>query len=394
MVSCLIKRLLVKGSYSYPLIGLLLLLLMLGSNSTRADEWVYTFRPGDTLWVLCSTYIAEPDCWNKVALRNKIANPRRISPGTKLYLPITWLKVQPAKARLLTAEGKPEKVLDDGRFAVIQAGDSFAVGDHLFSREGSFLLEFADGSQLMVKAGSEVLFDTLTLYGDSGMVDTRIRLNRGRVRAKVTSSKGRGSRYEIVTPAAAAAVRGTVFRVSSAEGRRESGLPVMTTEVLEGNVNVGNEQGDQSVKAGYAVKAEKGKAVLPPQPLLPAPILTLDVEKRIADAVSRFPFTVEWQPIEGANAYRIELFLIEDGLKKQERFILEDKLDVTKKALGLLNEGSYKINIRAIDNNGFEGVDKMFEFTVLSPREEVVKVEDERWWPYVFGTALLSFLIF
>ncbi len=393
MVSHLVKRSVGKVQ-AYPLIGMFITLLLLGGGAVRADEWVYTFRPGDTLWVLCNTYVAEPDCWNKVALRNEIINPRRISPGTKLYLPIAWLKVQPAKAKALTVEGGAVIALEDGKFKAIEKGDTFSVGDHLYSREGSFLLEFADSSQLMVKAGSEILFDTLTLYGDSGMVDTRIRLNRGRVRAKVTPSKGRGSRYEIVTPAAAAAVRGTVFRVSSAEGE----LPVMTTEVLEGNVNVGNDQGDQPVEAGYAVKAEKGKAVLLPQALLPAPTLTPEVEKRLEEVVSVFPLKLEWQSIDGANAYRLELFNIEGGIEGEvkgvERFVLEDKLIVTHKALSLLKEGLYKINVRAIDSNGFEGVDKTVEFVVLSPREVVAKVEDERWWPYVFGSALLAFLIF
>ena len=380
----------VKKSHLYSLGCLFFALLLLEGGTARADEWVYTFRPGDTLWVLCSTYVAEPDCWNKVALRNEIANPRRISPGTKLYLPIAWLKVQPAKARVLTVEGEPVIALDDGKFEIIKKGDAFIVGDHLYSREGSFLLEFADGSQLMVKAGSDVLFDALTLYGDSGMVDTRIRLNRGRVRAKVTPSKGSGSRYEIVTPAAAAAVRGTVFRVSSVEGD----VPVMTTEVLKGNVSVGNDQGGQSVDAGYAVKAEKGKAVLSPQALLSAPVLMPNVAQRLAEIVSEFPLRLEWQSIDGANAYRLELFMIEDGVKGDERFILEDKLIVTNTELSLLNEGRYKINIRAIDNNGFEGIDETIEFVVLSPRTVISEVKDERWWPYVFGSALLTFLIF
>ncbi len=381
---------LVKKPHSYPLVGLFLTFLLLGSEGVRADEWVYTFRPGDTLWVLCNTYVAEPDCWNKVAIRNKIENPRRISPGTKLYLPIAWLKVQPAKAKVLTVEGGAVLALDDGKFNAINKGDTFSVGDHLYSREGSFLLEFADGSQLMVKAGSDVLFDTLTLYGDSGMVDTRIRLNRGRVRAKVTPSKGNGSRYEIVTPAAAAAVRGTVFRVSSAEGE----VPVMMTEVLKGNVGVGNVQGEQFVEAGYAVMAEKGKAVLPPQALLPAPMLTPDVEKRLERVVSEFPLTLSWQSVDSADAYRFEIFIVENAVKGEESLVFEDKLIVTNKKVSLLKEGMYKINVRAIDSNGFEGIDKTFGFEVLSPREIIVKVEDERWWPYVFGSALLSFLIF
>jgi len=123
----------VKKSHLYSLGCLFFALLLLEGGTARADEWVYTFRPGDTLWVLCSTYVAEPDCWNKVALRNEIANPRRISPGTKLYLPIAWLKVQPAKARVLTVEGEPVIALDDGKFEIIKKGDAFIVGDQVFS---------------------------------------------------------------------------------------------------------------------------------------------------------------------------------------------------------------------------------------------------------------------
>ena len=184
------------------------------------------------------------------------------------------------------------------------------------------------------------------------------------------------------------------MRVSRVVSDTEGDEPVMTAEVLKGNVSVGNDQGEQSVDAGYAVKAEKGQAVMPPHALLRAPTLTLDVEKRVSDVVSEFPLVLAWQPIAGANAYRLELFIVEEGVKGQERLILEDKLVVESKALSLLKEGRYKINIRAIDSNGFEGIDKTVEFKVLSPRKVIAKVEDERWWPYVFSSALLAFLIF
>ena len=75
-------------------------------------------------------------------------------------------------------------------------------------------MQFADQSELQVLPNSEVVLDKLSHHKHTGMVDTRIRLNSGSVNTRV-EKQGPDSHYEISTPAAITAVRGTAFRLSS-----------------------------------------------------------------------------------------------------------------------------------------------------------------------------------
>ena len=336
-------------------------LLAFGSSQVQAEEWIYTFRPGDTLWDLCEKYIAALDCWKKVAERNQIQQPRNIKPGTRLYLPIAWLKVLPASARVVATRGEVlVRRADTEEPEELASGTEILVGDTILTNEGTATLQFADESILIITPGSEVSFDTLTLYGESGMVDTRVRLNRGRARAKVRPSQGPGSRYEILTPAAVAAVRGTEFRVVS----ENVDPPQMRTEVLEGNVAVANESGEQTLAQGYALKAVSGETPQQPVRLLPPPALASD----LPESITAFPWRLRWEPVSGASSYRLQVFrrgLLFDDLLE------EHTLDQAGYTIPLLEEGSYRVTIRGIDNQGFEGMESAYRLEVVAPRETV-----------------------
>lgn len=338
---------------------LAVVLLLMVSQQAAANEWIYTFRPGDTLWDLCEKYIAAPDCWKKIATRNKVSEPRQIKPGTRLYLPIAWLKVLPASAKVLSTRGDVTvKRADTEDSVALDDGAEILVGDAVITNEGTATLQFADESILIITPGSEVLFDTLTLYGESGMVDTRVRLNRGRARARVKPVEGPASRYEILTPAAVAAVRGTEFRVVS----EATDPPQMRTEVLEGKVAVANDEGEQNVEQGYALKAVSGESPAEPVKLLPAPALT----SALPETVSAFPLGISWRPIDGAAAYRLQIYrsgLLFDDLLQEQR------LEKPAFAIPKLEEGKYEVAVRAIDNNGFEGMEATHSLNVVAPRE-------------------------
>lgn len=342
------------------LCGLVVVFFLGGfSQQASADEWIYSFRPGDTLWDLCKKYIAAPDCWQKIATRNKIAKPKHIKPGTRLYLPISWLKVLPASAKVLSARGDVMvKRAGDETLQPLAVDNEIAVGDQIITSEGTVTLQFADESILIITPGSEVAFDTLTLYGESGMVDTRVRLNRGRARAKVKPVEGPASRYEILTPAAVAAVRGTEFRVVS----EDTDPPQMRAEVLEGQVALGNDKGEQAVNEGYALKAVSGEALQEPVQLLPAPSFTT----QLPEVISAFPWRLAWQPIDRAAAYRVQIysrgFFFDD-------LIQEAKISRANFSLQQLEEGQYDIKVRAIDRNGFEGMDAKYFVAVAGSRQ-------------------------
>ncbi len=139
--------------------------------------------------------------------------------------------------------------------------------------------------------------DRLSAYGDTGMVDSRFRLQRGRVESRVRPLKGPGSRYEISTPAAVTLVRGTDFRVGV-----ESGSGISQSEVVKGEVAVNAAGESVKLKAGFGTRHRsrasrrwrRGRCCRPPifQPL----------PERL-DAVA---ITLDWPDQKGAVGYRAD----------------------------------------------------------------------------------------
>ncbi|PIE40705.1 MAG: hypothetical protein CSA49_07215, partial [Gammaproteobacteria bacterium] len=337
---------------------LLALIVCLASPNLYAEEWQYTFRPGDTLWDLCARYIAAPDCWQKIAKRNKVSQPKHIRPGTRLYLPISWLKVLPASVKVLSVRGDTQYIKAGSNEPVqLEKSAQILVGDKIITADGSVTLQFADESILIVVPDSEVIFDTLSMYGESGMVDTRVRLNRGRAKAKVKPAKGPGSRYKILTPAAVAAVRGTEFRVVSEDVQP----PQMRTEVLEGNVGVANDGGEQSLAAGYALKAVAGKKPSEPIKLLPAPVFPA----LLPETIRAFPWKLHWQKVSGAASYRVQVY--KKGIFF-ESLAMEKGVTSNEFSVPELNAGDFRLAVRAVDERGFEGFEADYHVTVASPR--------------------------
>ena len=192
-------------------------LLMLSGAATLAADWVYTVRPGDNLRDLGETHLSSMKYWNPLLQHNGISDPRQISPGSRLKFPVAWMKRQPAGATVVQLRGEVLLVsAADGNTRPLTVNTRLYSGDLVRTGpNGNLSIRFADGSELLVLSDSEVIMDSLSAYGTTGMVDTRVRLQGGRVDTRVEPGQGPGSRYQIITPAAVAAVRGTEFRVSA-----------------------------------------------------------------------------------------------------------------------------------------------------------------------------------
>ena len=86
----------------------LLLAMVLATTTAQAQEWLYTVRPGDNIWNIATDYLANMNHWPKLQALNGIADPERLPPGTKLRIPIAWLKTRPTVARIVSVHGKVE----------------------------------------------------------------------------------------------------------------------------------------------------------------------------------------------------------------------------------------------------------------------------------------------
>lgn len=308
-----------------------------------ADDWLHSVRPGDTIWDLCLELTEEPLCWQKLPRLNpEVVNVRRMPPGSQIKIPVEWLKNPPVPAEVEYVQGQASVYREDEITAgELKAGDKLNMGDRISTTQGTVLLRFADGSSFLLKTNSEVVLERLSAHGETGMVDTHIKLHHGTGRAKVKKRNG-STRYKISTPTAIATARGTEYSVSS------DGSLVSRSEVLEGIIGVEStaSSGAQAVNQGYGTLVEKGKPAEAPRKLLPAVKIDLPVTTPI-------PFTLHWQALDKAQQYNVDIYQgVGTGRLLRTETTTTNSLDLLA-----LSDDHYRFAIRAIDDVGLKGIE-------------------------------------
>lgn len=329
-------------------------LTLLASTPAFSAEWLYTFRPGDTIWDLCLKYTNQRGCWLKLPKLNGVKNDRFIKPGFVLTFPANWLKELPKPVSVTFVDGDAFlQPLDSTERQPIKKGDLLSLGSTLTTgASGNLNLKFADGSSLQMEPNSELSLDTLSSVDGYGIVDSRLRLNQGAVKTRVIK-RTPASRFRITTPSAVAAVRGTEYRVSSIDGP----TPLMRGEVFEGLVDVNTDKNSQPVPAGFGITAKKGEALTQPKPLLPAPSFISD------DAPKLLPIQVQWQAQTDASHYQLELLQNNQLDELIERLKISD----TRYTFDQLAVGCYKLRLRGVDTQSLQGLASEQALCVAAP---------------------------
>ncbi len=330
---------------------LLIIFLLFSSTGSLAAEWIYTVQSGDDLWSLSKRYLISIRYREKLQNLNHITDPIHIPVGTRLRFPIEWLKSGSSIARILHTHGKVTMSAGEtGKIRPLKKGMILWEKDTIRTgAESSVILEFSDGSQIQLQSESRLLLEVMKSYGETGMVNTKVKLLKGRTRNKVIPRSGPGSRFEIITPSAAAAVRGTEYRISVQDNEESR------AEVLKGEVALGSKGATRSLPGGFGSVAFMDKAPLMPVDLLPAPDIST-----FPQTLTRLPFFFTLKPLDGATAYRLHIskarsfdILLYDGLAKS-----------THLSFSALPDGKYFLRVRGIDKHGLEGLESIHPFTL------------------------------
>jgi len=324
---------------------LLLAFLVPGIVSAEEDYWEYTFRPGDTM---------------------------------RIVIPVSMLKLQPTPALVIAHDGDVSVIRANGENQVITTVTKLYSGDRIVTASAqSVRLQFADLSELQILPNSEVVLDKLSHFKKTGMVDTRIRLNRGAVDTKVEKQSS-DSRYQITTPSAITAVRGTSFRLSTDEQL------VSRTEVTGGIVAVSAGDSEKAVKDGFGIVAEKDKPLPEPVKLLDAPVITID------QSADKSKTSITWQTLAGAERYRYQV-------AKDENFnqiIVDTMTSENTVELNSLSPGNYYLRIRGIDQYKLEGLDSIEAFEVKeAPPPPPPPVEEDWYWKVIMSVGFIILLL-
>lgn len=337
----------------FLLIAGLMVSVPAGAEPSRSDEIVYVVKRGDTLIDLANRGFRRQVDYLVAQRRNKIANPRRLQPGSSLHIPVRILRTQPIGAKVVAFRG-----------AALVAGSKPQVGTTI--REGAVLqtgsdaflaIELADGSLVTLPSRSRVKVTGLHRIILTGDTVKRFDLIEGRTETEVQKAKKPGDRFEIRTPVSVAAVRGTKFRVTYGDENATAGAGV-----LEGAVAV--------TAAAKSVDLPEGQGLVAsasgpgdPVPLLPKPALENPDRLQDDELVS---FTAA--PVAGASVYRIQLAADAGFI---ETFAEAEAPTPALTFAGIPN-GSFFARVSAISPQGIEGFASDYSF---ERRQNNVKAE-------------------
>lgn len=320
----------------------LVVLISASGASQAADEFIYTVQLGDHPWNIAQRYLKGTSFALQLTRLNRIANDRRVAPGTQLRIPAEWLELQSTQVRVVTAHGDASVVQAGQAARAAVVGEQLPIGALLRTGPGaSVLLEFDDNSRVLVRQASElrpVQSDRRLLDGGF-MVELEL-LHGGLENLVRPNLRAPATRFEIRTPAAVAAVRGTEFRVHADN-------QATWTEVLDGAVLVGNAAGAAQAGAGFGTITQAGRPPVPPRPLLAAPDIS-----GLPERLERLPIDWPLAPIPGAVAYRTDI-------APDRRFdsLLSDETTPQARARVLdIEDGAFIMRLRAIDADGLEGL--------------------------------------
>ncbi len=331
----------------YAAVTSLLLIFWLPPLPAQEEVVRYTMAPGDNPWNITERFLHSFAYWKPMLRLNRIDRPRQLPPGTELNIPLSWLKTEAAKARVRAVSGDASySSAKDNQSKPLLTGTLLESGDRIsIGTPGNAVLEYADGSTLFLSHNTQVTLKQLKKFSNSGLADTEVDLKSGRTENRV---KTRGTRFEINTPSASTAVRGTDFRTSV---DREDGK-LSRIEVLSGAVAVDGAGSSRGISAGFGTTVLQGQPPALPLPLLKAPKFAAPIEYSRA-----FPVEIRWLAVEGAKQYRLQV-------KAQGGYIplLDEVTTRTSLSTDTLQDGRFTMRVRAIDSAGLEGRERTSEF--------------------------------
>lgn len=324
------------------------------AQTSAAVDWRYTVRPQDTLSGLTRQYLKPSFTWQDLARHNRLPDDGSIQVGAQLRMPLQWLAVQQAQAKLMALSGDVQIQTLHGVWRPAQLGEALQTGQQIrVGAHSNARLQFADASELVMQPQSTLALDTLSVYAGGYMADTQLRLQSGRVELQVNPQGRQGQKFEVVTPAAVASVRGTQFVVDvQSEGRT-------VQQTSEGQVELRTAQGHVLVQGGFGSVVTPGEKPTPPERIKPAPQL----QNPLARFVD-FPLVFNWH-----DPGEVSSWVLQVGRDPQmAQLVLTQQASQPTFDAGVLTDGRYHLRAWTLDSQGIPSHILQHPFEVDIPR--------------------------
>lgn len=320
-------------------------------TQAQVEDWIYEVRVGDNLWNISEKYLLDVSYAKKVQKLNNISDPWKMLPGTQITIPSQWIRHFPALVRVINLQGLAHSLDQGSKPKQLKTGSIVVLGDTIITAANSTLvLGFLDGTRVLLEENSRLKIDRLMLLENTGMLDSHLKLESGRMEIQVVPDKRPARQFKIKTPVAVTSVRGTNYRVSSETKKNES-----RTEVLKGEVEVEGSGSNLSLATGFGTVTAKGQKPLPPIKLLSAPDTS-----QIPEIFNKLPMQFSMPKPKAGQSYRLQV-------AKTEHFrdiLFNKKYNSNNIRASDFPDGDYHLRIRALDSQQLEGHNAQQQFTI------------------------------
>jgi len=297
---------------------------------------------GDNLFNICKKYLEDPNRWREIARLNRLRDADLIYPGQKLIFPAALLRGMPVNGRVTFVKGDVSVYIrSTEEWKDLRINDRITRGSRIKTGNDSAAeISFEDGVAFLLRPNTSL--EIASAQKKSAWHRSyKLFLDVGRALSKIKEITGQDSRFQIHTPAAVAGARGTEFRVSV------DAKEITRCEVLKGVVQVQGKKQAFDVKEGEGTLVKRDEPPIEPKKLLAPPRL-IDFQP----LYQSIPLELTFERIESAFFYRVML-------AKDETFkdVLKEKVIKPEETLSVvgLDDGTYFLQSRAIDNVGLEG---------------------------------------
>lgn len=346
-------------------------------SQVNAQDWLYSVKLNESYARIQQQYLTKHSDIAVIAKLNNHPIEQKLQPNQVLRIPLKLLKKQakPVEVILVVGEvfvtgteksvakksvrkqalkdtSKPESLKQPLLVnSQLKQGDMIQTGANSIAK-----LRFADASTTIIQPNANVQIQQSFQYAGQGDLVTQLKLNEGRTEVLANPNRNTNSRFQIETPSAVAAVRGTSFRVG-AEG------DLALQETLAGEVAFIASGEEVLLSQGFGSAAETGKAPLPPIVLPDAPNVS-----QFPNVVDGLPVTFTLQPQPDTVAWVSQLALDSDIT----RIVAEQTVPVSTSNQGAildftdLADGQYYLKLRAKEVNGLQGKDAVHSFKVAA----------------------------
>ncbi len=303
-------------------------------------------QAGDTLMAIAARFTGAAGNWVALGRLNGISNNTRIAVGTVIQIPADLLLDQQVDARVIALSGTATVTNVDKTVNRLQEGARIIESMQIETSGNSFVtLEVVDGSRVSIPSNTLIRITTLRATRYTRSPRTSITILHGAIESVVSPLKQNKGSFQIQSPSASAAVRGTHFRVEILPGGSTAHALFDGLIALERRASPDR----ATLQAGYGNVTSK-QTLGAPVPLLAAPQLSAPPALR-----DNAQLNLSATPLAGAAAYHVQLATDSAALHT----LIETRAATPLITLGKVVEGEYYLRLAAIDANGIEGFSRV-----------------------------------